>query len=85
MPRLASIEKAGFYATPVAITKQIASFFHAPYGGRVLDPCAGEGEALATLAKQLNLEPYGNELHSGRAAALAAALQPLHGREQLKH
>ncbi len=74
MTRLANIEKAGYYPLPPAVTDQIASYIEAPRHGRILDPCAGEGEALVTLAAALNLTPYGVELHEERARTARAAI-----------
>lgn len=69
MARLASQEKAGFYPLPPTVTELITTHIRAPHGGRILDPCCGEGVALVTLAKELNLEPYGVELNIDRAQA----------------
>ncbi len=68
MSRHANVEKAGYFPLPETITPLIASFISAPNGGRVYDPCAGEGDALAHLAAALHLEPYGVELHDLRAS-----------------
>ena len=65
MTRLANIEKAGYFPLPAAVTDLILSYIAhiaAPDGGsfgRILDPCAGKGAALVTLAERLNLEPFG--------------------------
>ena len=67
MTRLANIEKAGYFPLPPTVTTLIASHITAPHGGRLPDPCAGEGAALVALAEALDLEPYGVELHEGRA------------------
>lgn len=67
MTRLANIEKAGYFPLPPSVTDLIVSHVTAPHGGRMLDPCAGEGTALVTLAQQLGLEPFGVELHDERA------------------
>ncbi|MCP4423505.1 MAG: class I SAM-dependent methyltransferase, partial [Chloroflexi bacterium] len=98
MTRLANIEKAGYFPLPSSITDLILTYITAPHnsmppqsasphegvgcGGRILDPCAGEGTALITLAQTLHLEPFGVELHEGRAqtareAALALAARQL--------
>jgi tRNA1(Val) A37 N6-methylase TrmN6 len=73
MTRLANIEKADYFPLPPLVTDQIAGHISAPQGGRILDPCAGEGTALLSLAQQLNLDPFGIELHEGRAQAARAA------------
>ncbi len=69
MPRLASIEKGGYYAFPDEHLPALASLF-APskQGGKLLDPCAGEGRALDSLARTWQLTPYANELDDERTA-----------------
>jgi 16S rRNA G966 N2-methylase RsmD len=62
------------------VTEQIASHIIAPAGGRLLDPCAGEGTALVAFAEMLGLEPYGVELHEQRATAARQALADLRAR-----
>ncbi|HKM24898.1 MAG TPA: DUF6094 domain-containing protein, partial [Corynebacterium sp.] len=73
----ANLEKAGFYASPPSVTALIISYIDVPHGGRILDPCAGEGVALVTLADALGLEPFGVELHEGRAQAARQAVEEL--------
>ena len=82
MARLASQEKAGFYPTPSTITDLILSHISAPQGGRVLDPCAGEGIALVTLAEMLRLEAYGVELNQTRANMTAQLVNKLADRQE---
>jgi 16S rRNA G966 N2-methylase RsmD len=77
MARLASVAKGGFYPIPPTMTDLIIAHLRAPAGGRVLDPCAGEGVALATIATALGLEAYGIELHQARAEAAQERLAPL--------
>ncbi|MEZ4641689.1 MAG: DUF6094 domain-containing protein [Chloroflexota bacterium] len=67
MTRLANMEKAGYFPLPPTVTDCIQTFVTAPHGGRVLDPCTGEGTALVHLADMIGLEPYGVELHEERA------------------
>ena len=69
MTRLTSIEKGGYYPYPEDHLPALASLF-APdtHGGKLLDPCAGEGTALHFLADAWNLRPYANELDTERAA-----------------
>ncbi|MBX3059344.1 MAG: hypothetical protein KF770_22975 [Anaerolineae bacterium] len=67
MSRHANVEKAGYFPLPETITPLIASFISAPHGGRIYDPCTGEGTALSTLSLMLHLEPYGVELQDNRA------------------
>ncbi|MCC6975140.1 MAG: hypothetical protein IT322_14140, partial [Anaerolineae bacterium] len=83
MSRLSSIEKGGFYELPPAHLPALASLFGpAPTGGKLLDPCAGEGHALKHLAEAWALKPYANELDNARAAEcqrLFGAAQTVHG------
>ena len=68
--RLAGIEKGGFYPYPPGMAEATASWlFPAPDGGRgrVLDPCAGEGEIAAAMGRLLNCETWGCELFPDRA------------------
>ena len=81
MTRLANIEKAGYFPLPPAVTDLILSHIAAPDGGRILDPCAGKGVALVTLAEALNLEPFGVELHEERAQTARKAAQNLAARQ----
>lgn len=69
MPRLTSLEKGGFYAFNPAYLPHVASLFApATHGGKLLDPCSGEGDALQHLAQAWGLTPYANELDTERAA-----------------
>ncbi|MEW5985037.1 MAG: DUF6094 domain-containing protein [Chloroflexota bacterium] len=77
MTRLANIEKAGYFPLPPPVTDLILTCIAAPYGGRILDPCAGEGAALVALAEALGLEPFGVELHEGRTEAARQAVNQL--------
>ncbi len=72
--RLAGIERAGFYATPPIALARIANFLKVERNGitRVLDPCAGEGEAITTVATALRqqgatVHTYATELSYTRA------------------
>jgi hypothetical protein len=74
MARLASIEKAGFYPTPLEETDLICSRLTAEPGSKIaiLDPCCGEGIALKKMANSLKAQgadvvSYGVELEEGRA------------------
>ncbi len=78
MPRLTSVEKGGYYAFPAEHLPAVASLFAAASeGGRLLDPCAGEGRALQHLSSSWHLTPYANELDGERAAACRALFGPL--------
>lgn len=70
-----SLAKGGYYPFPAEYLPSIAGLFNvAPSWGeerpraRLLDPCAGEGEALQILATHLKMQPYAIELEEGRAA-----------------
>ena len=79
--RLAAQAKGGYYPTPDRVVDMIAGLIDTPYGHhrnnretlRILDPCAGTGDAVAQLAKELRhrgnlpVETYGVELHRDRA------------------
>jgi len=78
MPRLSSLERGGYYAYPVEHLAATASLFApAANGGRLLDPCAGEGQALHHLAEAWRLTPYANELDTERTAACQARFGPI--------
>lgn len=66
MPRLESIVKAGFYEFPQQHLDAVATLV-APGRGRLLDPCAGDGTALAHLSTAWKLEAFANELDKARA------------------
>ncbi len=58
--RLAGIEKGGFYPYPPHMAEATASWFIpllAGARGRILDPCAGEGEIASLLGKLVNRIP----------------------------
>ncbi len=67
MSRLTSIEKGGYYPFDLSHVPALSALFQTtPAGGKLLDPCAGEGSVLLALAEKLNLTPYANELDNGR-------------------
>lgn len=73
MARLESIARAGYYPTPPRVAVAIAHHLRpADTGGkrtlRLLDPCAGTGEAAASIGRQLGAETFGIELNDERAA-----------------
>ncbi len=69
MARLASIAKAGYYPTPQRVTEWIAGHLQREEleGGRLLDPCAGEGDAASSIAQTFHLESFGIEVDYERA------------------
>jgi SNF2 family DNA or RNA helicase len=77
MSRLGSIEKGGYYPIPPQVTKLIKCHLKAPNSGRILDPCAGKGVALHTLASELFLQPYGAELQTHRAEEARSLIEKL--------
>jgi hypothetical protein len=68
MTRLSNYQKGGYYPFPDEHLPAVASLFAPASEGRLLDPCAGEGRALAHLAQAWGLTPYANELDKARAA-----------------
>ncbi len=79
--RLAGQEKMGYYPTPMSVLDTIASYLAASDAGacRALDPCCGEGEALAFVAAKLAaLETWGAELSPQRAAIASNVLTKVH-------
>jgi hypothetical protein len=73
MARLESIARAGYYPTPPRVVTVIALHLRpSDTGGkrtmRLLDPCAGTGEAVALLGQHLAAETFGIELNDERAA-----------------
>src|SRR5438270_819256 len=83
MTRLTSIEKGGYYAFPDEHLPALASLFvPSKQGGKLLDPCAGEGRALDHLSRAWNLTPHANEIDDGRATqckTLFGPKQVVHG------
>ncbi len=69
MAHLQSQMKGGYYPFPPEHLPALASHFRASEGGRLLDPCAGEGDALQHLARAWGMTPYANEIDSTRADA----------------
>ena len=74
MSRLSSAEKLHFYPLHPNVTALLTRFVTAPHGGRLLDPCAGEGVALTQLAQAWRIEPFGVELHPERADVARSAV-----------
>jgi hypothetical protein len=75
--RLAGIEKGAYYPYPPHMAEATASWFIPPPAGtrgRLLDPCAGEGEIANLLGRPLNCETWGCELFPYRAEKAAARM-----------
>jgi len=67
MARQQAVAAQGFYATPPEILPLIAGLIEpatSPAPG--LDPCAGQGEAMAFLASAWNLAPHLVEINTER-------------------
>jgi SAM-dependent methyltransferase len=77
--RLESLARAGYWPTPPRVAHAIARHL-APaedrrrHVARLLDPCAGTGEAAAVVAQALGAESFGIELNTERAAAARGRL-----------
>ena len=74
-------KKGGYYPYPPHMAEATASWFiPLPVGtrGRLLDPCAGEGEIACLLGKLLNCETWGCELSPYRAEKAAACMDKYH-------
>ncbi len=75
MTRLASTAKAGFFPTPELVTERIARcVLPTSSGGRLLDPCCGEGIAAQTVSQAWHLEGYGIEIDAERALEASGRL-----------
>jgi len=82
MARLESVARAGFYPTPFRVANAIARHLGpVPIRGRqvlrLLDPCAGAGEAADVLAHALGAESFGIELNEVRADSARGRLDHL--------
>ena len=76
MARLMSQIRGGYYAAAPAAVAAVLDRLRPPDAGEcvVLDPCAGEGQALRQLALGLDAVPYGIELSEDRAALVRESL-----------
>lgn len=77
MARIASKAKAGFYATPESVLGHIKKALKIEGRANFLDPCCGEGKALANLADGLEAVTYGIELDKKRALTAKSLLDHL--------
>ncbi|NPV86297.1 MAG: hypothetical protein HPY45_09855 [Anaerolineae bacterium] len=77
--RTPAVEKMGYYPTDLPVLEIIKTFIQpAEVRARLLDPCAGEGEAASLLGQALNCETWGVELSHIRAEKAAQALDKVH-------
>ena len=70
MARYASQQKMGFYPFPPQLVPAVAEYLTVPdpENTMIIDPCAGEGEALRLLGDALGVPHlYANELDEARA------------------
>jgi 16S rRNA G966 N2-methylase RsmD len=79
--RLAGRERLGFYPLPILEAERIHKFLRFPdQRCSVLDPCIGEGVALAEISREARAIRYGIELDAQRAAlARSSADEVIHG------
>lgn len=70
MARLEAVMKGLYYPTSLRVMGMIADAVRVRVSGptALLDPCAGQGDAAAFLARRWGLTSYGVELHHERAA-----------------
>ena len=66
--RLAAQAKMGYYPTPASVVSRISDILVREGTGtiRLLDPCAGEGDAIKHIGEALKGETYGIELDKDR-------------------
>ena len=75
MARPISRQKLGYFPTPPAVVEKIRSFLGFPDRPfSALDPCCGDGRALARLTAGTRALTYGIEFHAGRARAASTVL-----------
>lgn len=72
MSRIASVARAGYWPTPPRVADLVATWLAPPPPAAnrqpvLLDPCAGEGEAIARLAGTLSGVAHAIELNAARA------------------
>ena len=68
-----ALERMGYYPTANQVAELLKSCFAPAVSGRLLDPCAGEGTAAASIAEALNCQSWGAELSPARAALASEA------------
>lgn len=64
--------KLGFFPLPVAEAKRLKSWLNLPEEFSALDPCVGDGVALAQLLRYVTVHRYGIEIDADRAAQARA-------------
>lgn len=71
MSRPPSQIKMGYYPVPLEHYAGIFRLLNIPSGASILDPCAGEGTFLESLANHFHAVPYANELEHDKAQICA--------------
>ena len=79
MARLESAARAGYFPTPPRVATAIGRCLATGENSgrhtvRLLDPCAGTGEAAMLLAQALQVDRYGIEINEERAEAARSRL-----------
>jgi SAM-dependent methyltransferase len=79
--RPAGRQRLGFYPLPIPEAERIRKFLVFPdKQSCALDPCVGDGAALAEIASDKNVSRYGIELDAGRADhARTKGIEAIHG------
>ena len=72
-----ALERMGYYPTANQVAELLKSCFAPAVSGRLLDPCAGEGTAAASIAEALNCQSWGAELSPARAALASEKMDRL--------
>jgi len=65
--RLEARVKMGYYPTPISVVERIKTFVRFTENCTILDPCCGEGNALAQLAENTAAKTFGIEIDGHRA------------------
>lgn len=77
--RLAGIEKMGYYKTPPIVVHLTTTWLQASEKrSRLLDSCAGEGEAAAQVGAAINAETWGVELSDTRATVAMSVMDKVY-------
>jgi predicted RNA methylase len=72
--RLEARVKMGYYPTPITVVERIKSLIRFTECCTIIDPCCGEGSALAKLAQDTSAKTYGIEIDGHRAEEAKAKL-----------
>jgi hypothetical protein len=75
MARIQSLARMGYFPLPEPDARRIRQHLVYPSGFAALDPCAGEGKALAVITEGANGQRCGIELDAYRAEQAASRLE----------